>query len=131
MNIINTYIHGVLDYFLGTFLMVSPWIFGFTDGDSAQNTPMIIGGSMLVYSIFTNYELGIVRMLAVRFHLALDLAAGLILIFSPLLFGFSHQIVIPHVVSGFIVGLFALITQTPIRNQKEWMIWHFRRQISK
>jgi hypothetical protein len=35
MRFISTKTHGVLDYLMGLFLILSPWIFGFANGGAA------------------------------------------------------------------------------------------------
>ncbi|MCE3225528.1 MAG: hypothetical protein K0S32_79 [Bacteroidetes bacterium] len=130
MNIVRSKFHGILDYFIGTILVISPWLFGFDNSDSAQNVPMIIGGSMLVYTVFTKYDMGIIKLLSFRFHLALDLVAGFSLVFSPMLFDFADEIVLPHVVMGFFISGLALITDTPLKNQGEWT-WGYKKVFSK
>lgn len=54
---ISTKIHGYMDYLMGTLLIVLPFILDFPDG-AATWVPVILGAGTIVYSLFTDYELG-------------------------------------------------------------------------
>jgi hypothetical protein len=60
----------------------------------------------------TNYELGAVKLIPMPIHLATDMLAGVVLIISPWVLGFSDRIWIPHVVLGILELGVALITRT-------------------
>jgi hypothetical protein len=112
MRIIPTRIHGMLDYAMGLLLIAAPWIFGFADGGALQWVPIILGAGAILYSLVTDYELGVARMLPMPVHLGLDAANGAFLALSPWLFGFANDIWWPHVIFGlFEIGA-ALTTQT-------------------
>ena len=100
MNVINTKVHGVMDYLLGAMLMASPWLFGFYRGGLESSVPMLIGAGTLLYSLITNYELGIANAISMKTHLILDVISGLFLIASPWLLGFHNTVYLPHVVIG-------------------------------
>lgn len=102
---IPTRIHGMLDYLVGALLIVAPWVLGFADGTAAQWVPVILGVGAVVYSIFTDYELGLVRAIPMPVHLSLDFLSGVLLAASPWLFGFADRIYLPHL----IVGLFEIV----------------------
>jgi hypothetical protein len=70
---------------------------------------------LIVYSVFTNYEWGLVKMLDMRYHLVVDFLAALLLAASPWLFGFSGQTAshwLPHFVVGIAVILVVAVSQT-------------------
>ncbi|RZJ82721.1 MAG: hypothetical protein EOO20_24095, partial [Chryseobacterium sp.] len=92
--------HALLDYLVGILLIAAPWLLGFADSTAATVIPIVLGASTLVYSLFTNYEYGIVRVLPYKIHLTIDFIAGLLLLVSPWLFGFSDRIYLPHVILG-------------------------------
>jgi hypothetical protein len=112
MKIISTKTHGILDYLMGLVLIASPWIFGFADGTAAQWIPVILGAGALVYSLMTNYELGVVKTIPMKTHLMLDMGAGALLAVSPWLFGFADRVSTPHVVLGILELGAALMTRT-------------------
>ena len=107
-----TRIHGVLDYLLGALLIASPWLFGFADGGAEQWAPVVLGVSVLLYSLFTDYEMGAVKKLQMPAHLMLDALGGLLLAASPWIFGFDERVWMPHVVFGLIEAATAAVTNT-------------------
>ena len=112
MRFIPTKIHGVLDYLTGALLIVAPYILGFADGTAAQWIPQILGAGAILYSLLTDYELGVMRAIPMPVHLFLDAASGALLAASPWLLGFSDRVWLPHVILGlFEIGA-ALTTRT-------------------
>jgi hypothetical protein len=93
-------VHGVLDYIVGLLLIASPWVFGFADGTAAQHVPVALGVGALLYSLLTNYELGLIRVIPFSVHLMLDFASGVFLAASPWLLGFADRVNLPHVILG-------------------------------
>lgn len=100
MRVIPTRIHGFLDYGVALLLIASPWILGFADGGPEQWTPVALGIFVIVYSLVTDYELSIARMLSMPAHLGLDMAGGVVLALSPWLFGFADDVWLPHLIFG-------------------------------
>lgn len=107
---IPTRIHGVLDYLVGAVLIVAPYLLGFADGTAAQWTPMILGAAAILYSLITDYELSVAKVVPLRVHLGLDIASGIVLAASPWLFGFAERIWWPHVLVGIIEVIVPLAT---------------------
>ena len=107
-----TRIHGMLDYLLGALLIASPWLFGFADHAAARWVPVVLGAGVLLYSLFTDYELGAVRKLQMPAHLLLDATGGVLLAVSPWLLGFDERVWMPHVVFGLIEAATAAVTNT-------------------
>ena len=112
MRFIPTRVHGVLDYLVGVLLIAAPWLLNFNRGGAETWVPVVLGVGALVYSLFTNYELGVVRRIPMGTHLGLDLASGLLLAVSPWLFGFSNYVFWPHLILGVFEIAAALTTQT-------------------
>jgi SPW repeat-containing protein len=102
MRVISTRVHGMLDYLVGALLIAAPWLFDFNRGGAETWVPVILGAAAIVYSLFTDYELGAVRRIPMPTHLMLDLGSGLLLAVSPWLFGFSDYVWAPHLVVGLI-----------------------------
>jgi len=104
-GVIPTRIHGVLDYATAIVLIAAPWLFQFDNHREAMLVPVILGLSIIVYSLLTDYEFGIAHLIPMPTHLALDVLGALLLIASPWIFSFSDDIWWPHVA----VGLFELV----------------------
>src|SRR5688500_10999053 len=83
--------HGIMDYLFGLLLMATPWLFGFTGEAPARETALALGVLTLLYSVSTDYELGLLRLLPFRAHLWLDLVIGLLLTIGPWLMPLSNQ----------------------------------------
>jgi SPW repeat len=113
MRFISTRAHGYIDYLMGIVLIISPWIFGFSNaGPGAVWTPVAIGVLLLGASLMTNYELGAVKLIPMPIHLATDMLAGVVLTISPWVLGFSDRVWIPHFVLGILELGVALMTHT-------------------
>lgn len=100
MKFIPTKVHGVLDYLIGVLLIAAPWLLGFAQGGAETIVPVVIGAGVILYSLFTDYELGMVRSIPMSTHLILDVVGGIVLALSPWLFGFSDIVTAPHVLVG-------------------------------
>lgn len=112
MRVIPTRVHGVIDYLMGALLIIAPWIFGFADGGAEQWVPIILGAGTIVYSLLTNSELGVARVIPMPTHLLIDLVAGVLLAASPWIFGFSDDVYWPHLILGLLEIGATLMTQT-------------------
>lgn len=114
MNIISRRTHGVLDYVVGLLLILAPKILGFDNDGPEDRIPMMLGIGTLVYSLLTRYELGLIKVIPFRGHMALDIISGLFLASSPWLFHFADRVWVPHV----LVGLFELVAVTMTRTSE-------------
>jgi hypothetical protein len=112
MRFIPTKAHGVLDYLMGVLLIASPWLFNFARNGAETWVPVILGAGAIVYSLLTDYELGISRTLPMRTHLMLDLISGVLLASSPWLFGFSEYVYLPHLILGILEIGASVMTET-------------------
>ena len=121
MRFISTRVHGMLDYGMGILLIAAPWIFEFAAGGAETWLPVALGAGVIAYSLFTDYELGVVRRIRMPTHLLLDGMGGVLLAVSPWLFGFSDLVWVPHVVFGVAEMGAALMTEkvpsTPAANR--------------
>ncbi len=108
----STRTHGFFDYLLAALLMVSPWLLGFARGGAANWVPIAVGAAIVVYSLLTDYEFGVLRRVQMPTHLWFDAFAGVLLIASPWLLGFDDRVWVPHVVLGALAVLVATISQT-------------------
>lgn len=107
---ISTKIHGYIDYMMGLLLIVSPMLFNLPDG-TASTLPVVLGIGTILYSLLTDYELGLFKVLPMKAHLGIDLVAGLLLIAAPWLFGFADQVIWPFVILGVLEVGATLMTQ--------------------
>lgn len=113
---LTTKFHGMFDYPVGLLLLLAPNIFGFANvGGAAVWVPRSIGIVILLQSLLTRYEMGMIKVLPMRLHLINDYLAGALLAVSPWLFGFyapaDQRIWLPHLVVGLVILLLTALTQ--------------------
>jgi hypothetical protein len=111
MRSIPTRVHGMVDYAMGVLLIAAPWLFGFAAGGVEMWVPVILGAGAIGYSLFTDYELGLVRKIPMATHLVLDAGSGIFLAASPWIFGFADIVYLPHLILGLLEIGAALTTQ--------------------
>lgn len=88
MKIIPTKLHGAIDYAAVGALLTLPHVMGWS-----SNVTRLLSASALrtlAYSLFTQYELGALRLLPMNMHLKLDGTSGLMLLVAPLFVGDSQ-----------------------------------------
>jgi hypothetical protein len=120
MRILSTYVHGILDYVVGLALILAPNIFGFSElGGPAVLLPRLLGTAAILFSLLTNYEWGVLKIIPMRVHLVVDFLSGALLAASPWLFGFATEPAnawAPHVVVGVMEILVVMMSQTEPRS---------------
>lgn len=84
---INTKIHGLLDYLVGLLLIAAPWFLGFDSEGVERTLSVTMGVVTIVYSLFTSYEWGLVRVIPFSIHLLIDFLSGLLLLSSMWVLG--------------------------------------------
>lgn len=118
MKFLPTKIHGILDYLVGIALIAAPTIFGFRDiGGPAVVIPTVIGIVLIAYSLFTDYEWGVVKKVPMGYHLMVDYLASAFLAVSPFMFGFADQglnVWLPHTVVGLTVVAVVMVSKPGI-----------------
>ena len=118
IRFVPTTVHGVLDYVGAVGLIACPFIFGFFRmGGIAVALPIVLGAGLILYSLLTNYELGIpaLRFIPMSVHLTVDFVAAAFLAVAPFLFGYSSHglnVWLPQVVAGLGVIVLVLVSQT-------------------
>jgi hypothetical protein len=116
MRFIPTKVHAVLDYVVAVALILAPTIFMFEEvGGAAVIIPRVLGVGLILYSLFTRYELGLIKVIGMPVHLVFDVLASVFLIASPFLFGFADEAPnawLPHIVVGVAVILVVLCSKS-------------------
>src|SRR5436305_13140432 len=125
LRFIPTGVHAYFDYIGGIGLLAAPFVFGFYRvGGAAVIMPMLLGIGLILYSLLTNYELGIpgLKFIPMSYHLAFDFVASAFLAVSPFLFGFIKEAPntwLPHIIAGVAVILLVLVSQTRYQPKTE------------
>jgi hypothetical protein len=80
---------------------------------AAAAVSIVLGIGLIVYSLFTNYELGVWKVAPMAVHNLIDVIAGAFLAASPWIFGFADEpanVWVPHVVVGVAAVFLGLTT---------------------
>ena len=116
---ISLRVHNILDYIVGAVLIISPWLFGFSEIAAARNLFVWGGIALIAYSLLTNYYYAVARVIPLGVHMTLDALLGIVVILAPALFGYrdfltSGQYAL-HVVLG--IGALGLVALTRPRSE--------------
>ncbi|PKD16223.1 hypothetical protein APR41_10575 [Salegentibacter salinarum] len=110
-------VHGYLDYLIGGLLILIPLIFSKT-----YYLPSWIllgfGIGTILYSILTDYEMGIAGLISFKLHLIIDIIIGFFLALSPWVFGFQKEIFIPFLLLGIGEVIISLFTNRKFYNAR-------------
>lgn len=113
MEVISTRVHGYLDYLAAALLLGLP--FFVTWDATVEMLLMMAGVGLLVVSLITRYELGLVKLLPMKLHLLLDGLLGLIFLGAAFLLddigGAAHTMLI-------VLGLLEL--GAALLTEREW-----------
>src|SRR5436190_20149988 len=91
MPVLPTRIHGLFDYFVGMVLVGLPWLLEFESAGTETLVFTIAGTVLILYNLITSHELGLVRVLPMPLHLALDTILGTLLGVAPWIFYFAES----------------------------------------
>jgi len=111
MKLLSTRAHGVVDYLVGILLIAAPFLLNFYRGGAESWVPIFLGIGVILYSLVTDYELSIAKVLPMPNHLWLDALGGMILEVSPWMLNFADYVWVPHVVVGILEIATAAITE--------------------
>lgn len=111
MRFLPTSVHGVLDYLYAIAFIAAPYLFHL-NGQDVGTITTIVGILVIVYSLFTNYELSLFKSIPVKVHLLFDFLGGAFLIVCPLLFSFSRQTNVVFIAFGVFSIVASFITKT-------------------
>ena len=101
-------------YIVGAVLIAGPWIFQYSDENTATAISIVLGVGLIAYSLITNYELGVWKVAPMAVHNLIDIVAGALLAVAPWLFGFADDgasVWLPFVVIGVAAIFLGLTTK--------------------
>lgn len=84
------FLHGLVEYAAGAFLIVAPFVLGYEDG-LATGASIVLGIAILGVAAATDSPAGLNRTIPVKAHVALDFVVVALLVASPFLLGFSDE----------------------------------------
>src|SRR5262245_9572707 len=97
--------HNIMDYVGGALLILMPFIFGFADLNNARGLFMFGGFFLILYSLFTNYEFAVARLLPLGVHMTLDVLLGAVIFLAPWMFGYRTFLSVGQEWLHYLLGL--------------------------
>ncbi|WP_291131657.1 hypothetical protein [Flavobacterium sp. UBA7682] len=85
MKIINSKIHGFLDYVVVAFLLVSPHLFNLPATTSLFT--YILAGIHFVLTVLTNFELGLFKVVPFEVHGTIEVVVSILLVIAAFVLG--------------------------------------------
>ena len=101
--------HNILDYVIGAILVLCPYVFGFSDINTARNVFLVLGFGLIGYSLLTDYRYSIAKLIPIKVHMGLDVMAGIILLLAPGIFNYGTMLSGGQVAVHYIMGLGAIV----------------------
>jgi len=100
--------HGIMDYIFAVVVAASPWIFGFSHEQAAPQIALACGIVTAMYSLMTNYEMGVVPLIPFAGHRFFDFVVALALAGSSWHFKMRGLAAIVFTILG-VIGLIAAV----------------------
>jgi hypothetical protein len=83
--------HQAIEPIAAIVLIAAPWIFGFSDNDTATTLSIIVGVIVLITGMTTRWRMSLVKLIPLRTHFMMDVGVGIALIVLPFVTGFSDH----------------------------------------
>jgi hypothetical protein len=104
--------HGLIDYATAAVLIAMPWVMPLDLAAPEGWLPLALGSILLMYSLLTDYEAGLLPRIAMPSHLIFDLFTGVLLAVGPWMCDFADRVWQPHVTVGLFLVLFSFASET-------------------
>jgi hypothetical protein len=109
-------LHGALDYGYGAAIAGAPELFDFKNEPTAAILCRAMGALTTLTSLCTRYEMGVLRVLPFKMHLAGDALTGIFALAAPFALGFSENAKARNTFLGF--GILALLVAALTQNEE-------------
>ena len=128
MRLISSRLHALLDYSIGLFSIVLPILLAL---EGQRETMVLLGFGLVIilYSLFTDSELGMSQQIPMWLHFRIDQVLGLMIMVSPWVMKFDDTIYLPHVFLGLTLILNSLLASDEILvflnfiRHRPWLKW--------
>jgi hypothetical protein len=84
--------HGILDYFIAAVLILTPFLFGFSQVLLARDVFMVVGFALAGYSLLTDYVYSLTDAIPLSMHMTFDVVSGVFLILAPMIYGYRDEL---------------------------------------
>ncbi|HEY8278334.1 MAG TPA: hypothetical protein VIH99_01840 [Bdellovibrionota bacterium] len=113
--------HNILDYVGGAFLLFVPAIIGISEIDAARNIFIFAGLALIGYSLLTNYEYALWRIIPLGVHMSLDVLTGVVVMLAPWVFGYRDLLSAGQEIAHYLLalGVFGLVAFTRPKSETE------------
>jgi len=88
---IPRFVHGLIEYVVGVFLVAAPFLLGFDDLNMPLGVAIATGVVILVLAAITEGPTGLVHQLPVSAHVTFDFLLAIFLIAAPFILGFGDE----------------------------------------
>lgn len=88
---IPRFVHGVIEYAVGVFLVAAPFLLGYDDLNMPLGVSIATGVIILVLASITQGPTGLVHQLPVSAHVTFDFLLAIFLIAAPFILGFGDE----------------------------------------
>lgn len=113
MRFINSTLHGLLDYAAAITLIIAPFVLGLAEQSAFAHWFSVAAGvGLIAYSLITKYAYSVAKIIPFKTHLMLDLAAAVVFLLAPFLFGFEGIVAGYYWVMGMGVVMVVLFSST-------------------
>jgi hypothetical protein len=76
-------VHALMELPLAALAIAGPWLFGFSDDDTARVASIVAGAIIALVAMTTRWRLSLVKLVPLRGHAYLDIGLGLALVLAP------------------------------------------------
>lgn len=101
---ITSKIHGIIDYLVVLFLLLSPTLFGLPHFTALFT--YVLGAIHLILTVSTNFELGIVKVIPFKIHGMIELIVAISLLGCAFYLGNLEGVVAKNYYIGFSIAVF-------------------------
>jgi hypothetical protein len=84
------FVHGVIEYLAGVFLIVAPFLLSYDDGQAVA-VSIVAGVAVLLIAATTRGPTSLIDSIPLPVHVVLDYGLAALLVAAPFLFGFSSE----------------------------------------
>jgi SPW repeat len=84
-------VHAAIEPLIAIVLIASPWIFGFSENDTATTSAIVIGALVLITGMSTDWRYSLVNLISIRTHMLMDIGVAAALLVAPFALDFDES----------------------------------------
>jgi hypothetical protein len=114
MQFVNRRIHAYLDYPVALSLIILPFVLGLgASNPLAKWVAVATGVTALILTLLTDHELGVIKVVPYRLHVAVDRVVGMVFVVAPFALGFSGLDAAYYWINGAAVLIVTVLLDAP------------------